>query len=103
MDGNDKRLSTAAAMYLESNDSPAARQVILSRNPGKARIMGAKYLFPGEQGASHVTGTLNDIFESVGASWSSGPRGSEFYTYGEYSDNAERPWRPTDENSVRKY
>ncbi len=101
LDGNDKRLATAAELYLESEDSPTARQIILSRDPGKAKILGAKYFFPGEQGFSYVVSPMSEIFESVGALWSAGPRGNE-YIYGEYPEYSKREWRPTDEKLSRE-
>lgn len=101
LDGNDKRLATAAELYLESEDSPAARQIILSRAAGRAKILGAKYFFPGEQGSTYVVSPMTEIFESVGALWSAGPRGNE-YIYEEYSEYAKREWRPTDEKLSRE-
>ena len=37
----DERVAAAAWLYLESEDSPAARQVVLTRYPGQAKILGA--------------------------------------------------------------
>ncbi|MGD8453485.1 MAG: hypothetical protein PVJ57_16860 [Phycisphaerae bacterium] len=41
------RVATAAESYLESEDSPAARQLVLSHHPGEARILGAWQAFNG--------------------------------------------------------
>ncbi len=41
----DKLLATAAERYLESEDSPAARQIILAHFPNTSRILGARTAF----------------------------------------------------------
>lgn len=43
--GGDKRLAYAAELYLESEDSPEARAVVLSLHPGEAKILGATTAF----------------------------------------------------------
>lgn len=37
------KLSHAAELYLESEDSPAARQIVLDRHPGEIKIVGTNY------------------------------------------------------------
>jgi HEAT repeat protein len=44
----DKMLALAAERYLESEDSPAARQIILAHYPNTARILGARVAFEPE-------------------------------------------------------
>ncbi len=41
----DKLLATAAERYLESEDSPKARSIVLSRYPNEAKILGARTAF----------------------------------------------------------
>ena len=41
----DKLLALAAERYLESEDSPEARQIVLSRHPNEAKILGATTYF----------------------------------------------------------
>ena len=98
LDGNDKRLATAAELYLESEDSPAARQIILSRAPGKAKIL-EQNIFPGEQGSTYVVSPMTEIFESVGALWSAGRAETSTFTekFRNIREYAKREWRPTDE------
>jgi hypothetical protein len=45
LDSADKRLAKAAELFLESEDSPSARSIILSRYPNSAKIMGATTAF----------------------------------------------------------
>ena len=60
-------LQTAAERYLESEDSPEARTIVLSRHPNEAKILGAKTAF-------FVDGVSNDgpsdhlyeVFQSLG-------------------------------------
>jgi hypothetical protein len=41
----NKLLAMAAERYLESEDSPEARQIVLSLHPNEAKIMGARTYF----------------------------------------------------------
>ena len=62
---SDKRLALAAERYLEAEDSPAARAIVLSLHPGQAKILGATTaFFP--NGKSNVSPLyLKALFRSV--------------------------------------
>jgi len=45
LNSTDKLLLTAAERYLESEDSPKARSIVLSRYPNEAKILGARTAF----------------------------------------------------------
>lgn len=45
LDSSDKRLARAAEVFLESEDSPEARAIVLSRHPNSAKILGATTAF----------------------------------------------------------
>lgn len=65
--GNDKRLALAAERYLETEDSQAARSVVLSRHPGEAKITGATTaFFVTDGGQADDGGMLWMLFQSVG-------------------------------------
>jgi hypothetical protein len=64
----DRRLALAAERYLESEDSPAARAVVLGLHPGEAKILGATTAFyvEGETSDSSGGGLYRDqLFASV--------------------------------------
>jgi hypothetical protein len=67
----DKLLKIAAERYLESEDSPAARQIVLSRHPNEAKILGAKSAFTSEgaQSLGNYSALMRDIFISVDSSF----------------------------------
>jgi hypothetical protein len=45
----DERVAKVAWMYLEREDSPAARKIVLARYPGQAKILGACWQFEADQ------------------------------------------------------
>ena len=62
----DKLLSLAAERYLESEDSPAARQIVLSRFPDSMKILGARADFDVAEGkASFDEAEMSELFESI--------------------------------------
>lgn len=64
----DRRLALAAERYLESEDSPAARAIVLGLHPGEAKIMGATTAFfiDGESADSGDGGLYRSLlFSSV--------------------------------------
>lgn len=65
MGGANKTLALAAERYLESNDSPEARGVVLSYHPNESRILGATtYFAPGEDTLTS-SDYLSDLFRSL--------------------------------------
>ncbi len=62
---SDKRLGYAAESYLESEDSPEARSVVLSLHPNEARIMGATTAFWPEASRPAFSIGLFELFQSV--------------------------------------
>lgn len=75
---SDKMLATAAERWLESDDSPQARQIVLSNNPNKAKILGARISFIADEKAEASSEFLTALFNSIEGS-------SYFPYYGEYT------------------
>lgn len=59
-------LNVAAERYLESEDSPEARSIVLARHPGEARILGAMVAFVPEDVAPRSSEYLYALFQSLG-------------------------------------
>jgi hypothetical protein len=59
----DPTLRLAAERYLESEDSPEARRIVLSMHPGEAKILGASTAF--YVGKNSVSGSLALLFATV--------------------------------------
>jgi HEAT repeat protein len=77
----NKTLATAAERYLEAEDSPEARAVILRRYPNQARILGATTAFNVE-GVNSMPGIfLRDVFNTVNPYF-----GAEEYAYLTFMD-----------------
>lgn len=62
----DKRLATAAELYLESEDSAQARALVLARHPNEARITGASSAFYVDGAAESYSEYLYLLYASVG-------------------------------------
>ena len=60
----DKRLVSAAELYLESEDSPEARAIVLSVNPNEAKILGATTAFWPE-GKHRESAFTAELFDSM--------------------------------------
>lgn len=60
-------LALAAERYLESEDSAAARTLVLARHAGEAKILGARNSFAPDDKKTAYSQTLADLFESAGA------------------------------------
>lgn len=67
LDGKDKMLGMAAERYLESEDSPEARALVLSLHPNEAKILGATTAFQPERAASSPL--IGELFSSVDPSF----------------------------------
>lgn len=61
----NRTLVRAAELYLASEDSPEARQIILSFHPNEAKILGARTYFAGEEPSSVNSAYLPALFASV--------------------------------------
>ncbi len=61
----NKMLAVAAERYLESEDSPQSRQIILSIYPNEAKILGAKTLFTFTENFGEGYEQLNGLFASL--------------------------------------
>jgi hypothetical protein len=61
----DKLLALAAERYLESEDSLAARRLVLARNKGKSMILGARSSFVPEASPRYDAGLLAVLFGTV--------------------------------------
>ncbi len=77
----NKLLQTAAERYLESEDSPEARQIVLLRHPNEARVLGARVSFTDENSGAVPSdfSFVRDLFVSVDSSFQSLP---PYYFYG---------------------
>lgn len=62
----DKRLITAAERYLESEDSPEARAIVLARHPNEARITGASSAFYVDGAGDIYSEYLYLLYASIG-------------------------------------
>lgn len=66
LSSTDKMLVIAAERYLESEDSVEARNIVLGRHPGEAKILGATSAFFVE-GVSHPSSSqLWELYKSIG-------------------------------------
>jgi HEAT repeat protein len=61
----DKRLAHAAESYLESEDSPEARAIVLSLHPNEGKILGATTAFRPEGSGIDADPLLASLFASV--------------------------------------
>ena len=64
MKSENALLKSAAELYLESEDSPEARSIVLSQHPGEAKILGARMYFEGLKDSSFVP-QLEGLFSSA--------------------------------------
>lgn len=77
----NKPLARAAELYLESEDSPQARAVILAKYPNQAKILGATTHFGNSEGATDNQ-FIGALFKSVNnLSWF-----DQYYLANEYAD-----------------
>ena len=65
LSSSDKRLAVAAELYLESEDSPEARSIVLSLHPNEAKILGATTAFFVEGVSVASSPQLFGLFASV--------------------------------------
>jgi hypothetical protein len=65
MQSADKQLAVAAERYLESEDSPEARRLLLSAHPGEAKVLGATVAFRGAKAVSEESSSVAELFASV--------------------------------------
>jgi hypothetical protein len=87
----NKILFDAAMKYLEAEDSPQARQIVLSFYPGQAKILGANPYF-GDEMPEELENLIGELFESVL------PYGSMIL----YVDNSSRKSLIKEETSLQK-
>ncbi len=67
---SDKTLATAAERWLESEDSPQARQIVLENNPIQAKILGARMSFKSDEKSETSSEFSTMLFNSIeGASY----------------------------------
>src|SRR5256885_16852861 len=64
--GPTAALTVAAERYLESEDSPEARTIVLSRHPGEAKILGATTAFTVEGSGETASEYLWALYQSLG-------------------------------------
>lgn len=60
--GPDKLLSTAAVAYLESEDSPESRQVVLSLFPNEAKVLGSTTAFKVSESEPELSPWLSQLY-----------------------------------------
>lgn len=74
LQSQNKLLALAAERYLETEDSPEARQIVLSRHPNEAKILGARsFFYGGANSGSADSEYLRALFASVYESPASEP------------------------------
>lgn len=78
----NKMLAAAAESYLESEDSPAARQMVLALHPNEALVLGARTYFAG----SSSNGTGSEYLGALFASVNDAMPAANYYIYNGYSD-----------------
>ena len=78
----NKMLAIAAERYLESEDSPEARQIVLALHPNEAKVLGARTYFAAGD-SSATSNYLPALFQSVNESL---PAASYYIHYG-YSED----------------
>lgn len=61
----NKMLATAAMRWLEAEDSPQTRQIILANNPNKAKVLGARMSFTSDETEPSSSNFLPLLFQSV--------------------------------------
>lgn len=81
----DKRLALAAELYLESEDSPEARSIVLSLHPNEAKILGATTAFWPANDRPAPFPQLFTLFTSVGDMFAGG--GNIYSLYGSNTFN----------------
>ena len=86
----DKRLANAAELYLESEDSPEARSIVLSLHPDEARILGATTAFWPEKVSGETTPLIIGLFASVSDAFAGGTNIYSFYSFGDFKDVEKR-------------
>jgi hypothetical protein len=93
----DKMLALAAERYLETEDSPEARQIVLSLHPNEAKILGAKTAFFFSNGFNENLSILAQLFETV---QDSGSQFSSAYipNYREIEESEEKLQKEVKEN-----
>ena len=67
----NKLLALAAERYLESEDSPEARQIVLSLHPNEAKVLGARTYFAAGNSPYMFNSFLSELFASVNDSFAS--------------------------------
>lgn len=66
LQSEDKTLALAAERYLEAEDSPEARRIVLSLHPNEAKILGATVFFETDGAADVRSNFLFELMASVG-------------------------------------
>jgi hypothetical protein len=90
----NKLLAFAAETYLESEDSPEARQIVLALHPNEAKVLGARIAFIPEspQSINLISPFTRDLFVSVDSLFEKFP---PYFFYGYQGDG-------TNENTTEK-
>ncbi|MDQ6787664.1 MAG: hypothetical protein M3033_12725 [Acidobacteriota bacterium] len=91
----NKVLALAAERYLESEDSPEARSIVLSLHPNEAKVLGARAFFATSGNAASEGSFLADLFTSVNESL---PPYLLYEDYGELETNEKRLQKEVKEN-----
>jgi HEAT repeat protein len=85
----NKTLALAAERYLESEDSPEARRIVLALHPNEAKILGARVAFTpdGDQSAAFAMPFTRELFVSVDPLFR---KFEPYYFYGVTDDETEK-------------
>jgi len=89
--GTDKLLALAAERYLESEDSPEARRIVLAQHPNEAKILGARTSFVPDdsQSSSVFFPWIQELFASTNESFK-GVQPYFFLTYAGENETTEK-------------
>ena len=90
LSSKDKRLATAAELYLESDDAAEARSIVLSMHPNEAKILGATTAFWPDGKASQPSPLLVGLFESVGGAFAGRANIYSFYAGQDFKEYEKR-------------
>ncbi len=90
LSNKDKRLAMAAERYLESEDSPEARSIVLSIHPNEAKIMGATTAFWPEGKTSEPTPLILHLFGSVNENFLGSTNIYSFFFSGDFKELEKR-------------
>jgi len=89
MQSTDKRLALAGRLYLESEDSPEARNILFAAFPNQAKITGSRVSFEGSDEKDVIT-TLPELFATVDGRFSGVGYRNNYFSENDLDKRTER-------------